>query len=359
MLRQLGKKFIPISLKNQLKRLIGNLRLLVVSIFRKTGRLSSFFYAFLSEAFDREHQGVMYGIKKYRENYYLDQGTSFMLRRNTHRIEKGLIMKPRRDIFALDYIEETVNCYEKLVMVDNFKNSGCSELHWSRDVLSVYFREIGAHPIIEKAKRKFYSLAPITDEENFRIPYLRKLKEGSPVDYDKLLELARQRRSVRWYLPTPVSRISVDKAIELAAQSPSACNRQPFEFRVFDLPELVQKVSSLAGGTANFHENFPMVIVLVGKLGAYEAERDRHLIYIDGALAAMSFMLALETLSLSSCAINWPDVKTNEKAMTSLLNLAPDERVILLISVGYPDPDGLVPYSQKKEIALLRRYNLD
>jgi hypothetical protein len=29
----------------------------------------------------------------------------------------------------------------------------------------------------------------------------------------------------------------------------------------------------------------------------------------------------------------------------------------MMIGIGYPDPDGLVPYSQKKPLELLRRYN--
>ena len=52
-----------------------------------------------------------------------------------------------------------------------------------------------------------------------------------------------------------------------------------------------------------------MIIVIVGELDAYEYDRDRHLIYIDGSLAAMTFMLALETLGLSSCPINWSGVE--------------------------------------------------
>lgn len=43
--------------------------------------------------------------------------------------------------------------------------------------------------------------------------------------------------------------------------------------------------------------------------------------------------------------------------MESLINLEPHERVIMLISVGYPDPDGMVAYSQKKPIEQIRRYN--
>ena len=96
--------------------------------------------------------------------------------------------------------------------------------------------------------------------------------------------------------------------------------------------------------------------MIVGRQRAYFSERDRHLIYIDGALAAMSFVLALETLGLSSCCINWADIEAQERKMARLLQLEPDERVIMLVAIGYPDPEERVPYSAKKMLHTLRRY---
>jgi nitroreductase len=176
------------------------------------------------------------------------------------------------------------------------------------------------------------------------------------ITYDDMLQLARRRRSCRWYLPKPVPREIIDRAIAVAAQSPSACNRQPFEFRIFDSPEAASRIGAIPLGTKGFFANFPCVAVLVGILRAFAAERDRHLPYIDGALAAMAFQFALEVQGIGSCCINFPDVPGPEMAMAKALHLAPDERPIMLISFGYPDPAGEVPFSQKKSIDELRRY---
>ncbi|SUE94955.1 Uncharacterised protein [Mycolicibacterium tokaiense] len=43
--------------------------------------------------------------------------------------------------------------------------------------------------------------------------------------------------------------------------------------------------------------------------------------------------------------------------MAKLLGLEPDERVIMLIAVGYADPEGLIPYSQKLALDRVRSYN--
>jgi nitroreductase len=94
-------------------------------------------------------------------------------------------------------------------------------------------------------------------------------------------------------------------------------------------------------------------VVVVGRLRNFADERDRHLIYIDSALAAMGFILALETLGLSSCMINWPDLPDKEGQMATLLALEPDERPVFLIAVGYADPSGKVARSVKKPVGEL------
>ena len=78
---------------------------------------------------------------------------------------------------------------------------------------------------------------------------------------------------------------------------------------------------------------------------------------IDSSLAAMSFMYGLETVGLSSSVINWPDFEPLEAKMQKTLGLDVTDRVIMLIAVGYANPDGLVPYSQKKELDTFRSYN--
>ena len=110
-------------------------------------------------------------------------------------------------------------------------------------------------------------------------------------------------------------------------------------------------------GTTGFASNFPCVVVVVGKLRAFPKVRDRHLPYIDGALAVMAFQFALEVQGIGSCCINWPDIPKLERKMAKTLGLSTDERPVMLVSLGYPDPDGQVPYSQKKSLDEIRSYN--
>ncbi|MDY6781370.1 MAG: nitroreductase family protein [Cyanobacteriota bacterium] len=357
MIEQVIKSIIPVGGVEKLKSFSKRVNNFTLRIAVRSRLLSSLYYIFLSRDFSRENQAVIYGKLKYVEDLRSNLDSQYLLRRNIHRLEKGIIMRPRREFFALDYIKETVDCYQKSIVSKGKDISESTELQWAHDVLEEYFNIVSDHDVIQKAKKKFIVLDKPKLSEQKRIPYKRNIDEPLPVDYEDLLKLAYRRRSLRWYLQKPVPRNLMDKAITVAALSPSACNRQPFEFRIFDDPDMVKKVASIPMGTKGFSQNFPAIVVVIGQLRAYFSERDRHVIYIDAALASMSFMYALETLELSSCPINWPDIEERERKMTALLDLEPDRRVVMLISVGYPDPEGMIPYSQKKELDLLRRYN--
>jgi nitroreductase len=315
-------------------------------------------YLFFSHAFDREMRAVAQGRRRYFEQLATDGGNQALLRRNVHRLEKGLIMRPFRAPFARDYIAETVRAFASLAADAAAEPS---DLRWAADVLRSYFSAMeGQGGVIAEARARFdRALADAAHDlraAGGQVPYARG-EAPAPLDYSTFEALCRRRRSVRWYRRQAVPRELVDRALAAALQSPSACNRQSFVFRMFDEPRLVAAVASIPGGTKGYAESLPAICAVVGRLRAYPEERDRHVIYIDGALAAMSFMLALETVGLSSCAINWPDVAAHDERIAKLLGLEADERVVMLIGFGHADPDGKIPYSAKKPLATMRQWN--
>lgn len=332
------------------------LRFIVKSRFLTT------FYYYLKRTYHFEQRCVLAGRLRYQEMGRDKNGFPiYHLIRNIHRLEKGLCMPDRRPIFAEGYILETVKILDKVIWVQGAEQmaSGVGEtVAWAFDVLAKYFQVLEETPTIREARESFQRLLERARYEPAgRVPYRRKRVLRSNVSYESLRQLAIQRRSVRWYQQRLVPREEIDRAIEIAVLSPSACNRQAFEFRIYDEASRIAQICKLATGTRGFDENIPCLIVLVGKQCAYLDERDRHVVYIDGGLAAMAFQLALETLGLASTCINWPSVYYRERALQKLLGLREDESVIMLMAVGYPDPEGLIPYSQKKPLQLLRSYD--
>lgn len=312
--------------------------------------------------FNREQYAVLAGRRAYYRQLSTSRPTHVELRRNIHRLEKGMSMQPRRPVFARDFIAETVDFYRIAVEGGpQGRSIEGDELLWAREVLTEYFDIVApGDPRVDRARAEFATI-PVPGGETNGVPmrpYPQRDIKPSDITYDQLLALARQRRSIRWFEQRPVPRELIDQALLVGRESPTACNRLPYEFLVFDEPDLVRKVASIPFGTAGYHHQIPTVVVVKGNLDSYFSPRDRHAIYVDSSLATMGFLYALETLGLSSSVINWPDFEPLEMKMAHTLGLAPHERVICLIAVGYADRDALVPASPKKSLDVLRSFNV-
>jgi nitroreductase len=324
--------------------------------------LAGAYFWLLDDSFQRENRAVLWGAQAFDASKQGAGASPSLLRRNVHRIEKGILARPRRPVFALDYIEETITFLEGAVARCPSDEPLPPHLEWARDVIREYFEITRGRPEVAAVRARFEALqfpASCGAAAEPLTPYHRDLTVPSPVSFDDLLALSWRRRSVRWFLPRPVPRELIMKAVDVARQSPSACNRQPFHFKVFDDPTLVPKVASLPMGTGGFSHQFPAMVVVIGEQRHYGRTRDRHLIYIDGSLAAMSFVYAAETLGLGTCCINWPDVEERERAADRVLRLEPDQRPIMFIAVGYPDAEGMVARSVKKSVEELCLFNFE
>lgn len=287
-------------------------------------------------------------------------GFVYVLRRHIHMMEKGLSMSPRRPTFGEDYVQSTIYSFRRLSSAEG-GIVGTDEYAWMRDVLEAYFEAThdSPSPKIAAAREAFReSVQEASPGMRSPQPFAKKTADGL-VPLESLQALAIGRQSVRWYEDRPVPRASVDAAVKVAAQAPSACNRQPVRFLIFDSPESARSVAAVAMGTKGYAEQLPALAVVVGNQAAYADPRDRHLVYIDGSLAAMSFIFGLEAQGVSSCCINWPDIGSLDRQMRQKISLAPYEQVIMLIAYGYGREGSLNPFSEKKSLERMREYRVD
>lgn len=316
----------------------------------KSPRKASLYYALFSNRFDREHYSVLYG-KNLNLNGDLNSiASDATLRRSIHMIEKGLTTVPLKPVFAEGYILNTVETLTNIV------HTNCDDTtqKWAYNVLEKYFQTVEPTPTIQKANTLFKELVNnkpiISCEIKHHSPYSSETRRKSTITYEQFLQLCQQRHSIRWYADKEVPVDLVKQAITAGLTAPSACNRQPFRFIIVSNKEKLAKTVRLPMGTDTFAHNIKLMVILIGDLSAYFDERDRHLIYIDASLAAMNFMMALETIGLSSCPINWPDIEEREQNIAKEFGLQPSEKGIMFFSVGYPLNTGGVPFSAKKNV---------
>ncbi len=357
-LKQIAKKILAISV---VRKIVDGYTSVLYRFLSLSKFLAIPYHLLFSRSFDREIFAYTTAVQAYHKKTRQVHRSNVLIRRNIHRLEKGLIMENRRTIFALDYLQKTVESYAFLLQSPEAAIVEAGEMQWAHDVLSEYFRVAdAAHDLIGRMKNVFEQLpqpASLDSTKKF-IPYERSERAKLEIpSFDQFLNLSLKRRSVRWFQDKEVPRELVDRALQAASLAPSACNRQPFHYRIFDDPALVKEIASIPFGTAGYAENLPMVIVVIGDLSDYFSSRDRHTIYVDASLASMAFLYALETLGLSSVAINWPDFGLLESRMKKKLKLKAYQRPILVIGVGYAKEKGRIPFSYKKPLDLIRTYN--
>ncbi|RUO62608.1 nitroreductase family protein [Pseudidiomarina insulisalsae] len=353
-LRKIAKAIIPRLLIQKIRALNDALHRRLIYLFAPSRWTASLYYCLFSTRFGREHQALLQGRIRYLESLKAEPDkrmkSRVLLRRNIHRLEKGLIMQPRRSSFASAYIAETLAQFQFAVANPEQDQD---ELQWAHDVLDAYFSVVKDTPTIAKARKQWETSVGRGSSSNKK-PYQYKELPRSTITREELKCLFTQRRSVRWFDSNrKVSGDVIEKAVELSSLAPSACNRLPYSYYYLDTPKRAQEIAALAGGTVGFSQNIQHLIVVVGDLSCYPLERDRHCIYIDASLATMQLMLAFETMGVSTCPINWPDDEGREQLMAERLGLEKFQRPVMLLAFGYADPQGGIPYSAKKSANLL------
>jgi nitroreductase len=166
---------------------------------------------------------------------------------------------------------------------------------------------------------------------------------------EETLKLICQRQSDRAYSDSPVEKEKLDRIIEAARMSPSACNAQPWKFIVVNEPglrsEVAEAASSKVLGMNGFTQQAPILIVVVRErpnlvtgVGGKIKHKDYSL--IDTGIAAENICLQAAAEGLGSCMLGWFD----EARVKKLLSIPGRVRAELIITIGYPAK----PYRQKR-----------
>jgi iodotyrosine deiodinase len=187
-------------------------------------------------------------------------------------------------------------------------------------------------------------------------------------------ELMLQRRSVRHFSTEPVPWKLVENALRVAAAAPSGANQQPWTFVVVTEPDLKARVRSAAEheerllyeqrapqeyldaiepiGTdwSKPHlTDAPHVIAVFEQTYGLEPDgtKNKHYFVRESVGIAVGFLIAalhaggLVTLTHSPSPMSF---------LKKLLDRPENERPFLLIPVGYPADDAVVPDLEKKPL---------
>lgn len=163
---------------------------------------------------------------------------------------------------------------------------------------------------------------------------------------NNFLTLVNKRQSTRSFSDKPVDLDLINRCIEAARLAPSACNSQPWRFHVISNDSLRQKIAEATlqkGINLNkFALSAPCLVVITvdkGNLRTKVGQMISGLPYylIDVGIAGEHFCLQATEEGLGTCMIGW----FQEKTIKDCINVRRDERVALVIALGYPSDDSL------------------
>lgn len=296
---------------------------------------------------------------KYDASKYLKYSNSFKINDSEnkligriiakyHVIEKGLTMPNFKYGFGnntmISLIEDCDNYYHK------YNNNNEQLLHAISVIAEYkYIHEINKKPIDNKLLSMIDNIMSLFPDINKKEQIFTTRKEYFKFSNLKFDEFSNSRHSLRNFTGK-VNKETIEKAVMLAQNAPSSCNRQPIRIYIIEDKHKIKKIFNLQNGNRGFGHLVDKVIILSAELGVYCGIRERNMHYIDAGIYAMNLLYALHFYQVGACMLNWSDTPEVDKGIRTIIEIPFSEKVILLIACGG------VPENFK--LTLSKRYNL-
>lgn len=254
---------------------------------------------------------------------------------NYHVLEKGLAMPSRRDIFGRDVARQLIS------LLNEWSSRGY-ETELQVDAAIAVLREYSDATGFDLASLLILgNTNTLGGSREISFRETKKLARGS------FPALVSARRSIRTYKEEEVDIALIERAVELATNSPSVCNRQSTMVSFTANPDLKSRILSLQNGNRGFGSHAPILLIVTGDLRSFEGGHERKQVGIDGGMFSMSLLYALTYLGLASCPLNWSVSPTTDKRLRQLGVLPKHHEVIMMMTVGEAHENFRIPVSKK------------
>ena len=157
---------------------------------------------------------------------------------------------------------------------------------------------------------------------------------------NKVIETIMSRRTIRKYKPEPVERKVLEKIIECGINAPSALNKQSWEIRVVQTPELLDEIKeALVAANPDsdpeevrdcFREARTVLFIANDTTFSFSP--------IDCGIFAQNIMLSAYSLGVGSVCLGRPiPFLKNCPEVLSRLDFSEGYRPVICVGLGYPN----------------------
>jgi nitroreductase len=159
------------------------------------------------------------------------------------------------------------------------------------------------------------------------------------------------RHSIRHFADGPVDLTLIRQAIQMAISTPSVCNRQAWRVYVLPDDDLKERALRRQNGNRGFSEQIAVLLVVACDLRQFVSIGERNQPWIDGGMFAMSLLLALHSLGLGTCCLNWSVDRDADEELREAIGIAECDVVLMMIAVGNLADQFLVARSERRDIS--------
>ena len=154
------------------------------------------------------------------------------------------------------------------------------------------------------------------------------------------------RRSIRKYLPKPVTRDLIENILKAGMNAPSAGDEQPWHFIIIDRHDLLQKISEIHP-YAKMLKDAPVAVLVCGDKSAIKY---KNLWIQDCSAASENMLLAAHDMGLGAVWIGVYPVEDLVREIQSILNIPQHAVPFSIIGMGYPaeEKTGRFRYDKSK-----------
>lgn len=272
-----------------------------------------------------------------------------------HMIEKGLALRDTRPFFGADVVDLLI---DKTLQLQNQAPSNFYAINTSLNALRSYLaHHQGFREKPSSFDRQAAKITALIDPCSFKNSSHFEVATipAPPSQYTDaqqavFADLFLTRHSIRHFSKTPVPMRAVFQAVELAQRSPSSCNLQPTRVLVLDDKELIIAALDIQRGARGFKDEVPLLLVLAYEIGLQIGPRSRNQGYTDTGIFAGNLILALHSINIASCALNWATERHADKTLRSLLTIPSSQNIVMLIACGYCETETRAALSMRRPI---------
>lgn len=169
----------------------------------------------------------------------------------------------------------------------------------------------------------------------------------------EFMDLVKKRRSIRRYLPTPISDQDLKDILKAARLAPSWSNRQCWRY-IIVTDQIIKNKLAEAGRACKWINKAPVIIVACADPKASGHKPGMDYFMLDIGISFEHLILAATNLGLGTCWIGGFDEKMAKEA----LGVPSEIRVVAYTALGYPDEKKGEIFDRKplRDICFYERY---